>query len=656
MAYEGAVTTKSRKSREPKNLYIPEDPQDAYRLAQNCVQLWQDRDDRIQEYRDAYALGKEPLKAYEERIAVHDIPILVDKFAEELARCDLHISVAPGTAHDREPSQHIEDAAYWWLLEVQARHTAALHATFKYEAAHYLSGDGWLVAECLSDPRDQSRGFPWLVRLLDPVTIYPDRTDGQPCCVVHRYELTEDELAEYWGDRYRVATRREELGPITGFGFGPTVHGGTAATYRTCYGFYSDTHTAVLLEGGDFLKPPTPHGYGASPLVIAVAPGVPWRRYYQRAEDHVPLVGPSLIRATIDVVKDKARIAARTMRVLTKTAAPPHLFATSDPDATVEDVDVEPNAVTIGRQGDSLTPIVPPPVYFQYASNLMALEQDQINRGTVAPALFGEGVPGSGADRTKQLGTAFSKPELYLEQLSAWYAALLKLALRQFAYFGPPDMMFIARDRTTGLRTAANRLSPVEVIGADARLEVKFANMLSQDKQAMGMLAATLIDRGVISHEYALDDLLEVDNPTEVMRQARADNYYRQPENLALASTWDKAHDEMDPIGARLAQMQFPVLWQRFVQGLQPAPPGQGTQQGAMGGGPTGPPQGMLGGLPLGGPPGQGAPPLAGAGMPSAALPPGLGAGAGLPPGLMALGPPQPGAGIQSILPPGVMG
>lgn len=641
MAYEGYdsegyAATNKRTKKDEAYCHIPDDPTEAYALAQDCVSMWEQRDERIMEMRQEYALAQIQLKQYEERVSVHDAAILIDKFAEELSRVDLHIQVAPGTPDDREPAQRIEDAAYFFLDEVKSRHTQQLQGTFQYDASFYLTGDGWLVAECMVDDSEQAKDFPWKIRLLDPICIYPDREQGKPEVVVHRYEASLVELEAYWGkDRVDAATEenapwRHRNGPLVGGG-----GAGPRTQYRTCYGFYTHTHTAVLLEGGGWLKKPVEHHYGTMPIIIAIAPGIPWRRSQQMETDHVPLVGPSFLRAAIGVIRDKARIAARVMRMLTKTAAPPHFFATSDPDATADDVDVEPNAVTLGRQGDALTPVVPPPVAFQYASNLMAMEQDQLNRGTVAPPLFAEGAPGSGFDRTKQLGTSFSKIEAYLEVQQEWYQSLLRLMLRQFAYFGGPDMRYIARDRQTGLRTAANRLNPFEVVGADTRLEVKFGNLLSNDLQAMGMLAATLIDRGVISAEYALTELLKVDNPTAVIAQARSDQFYKNPDNLRLAMTWDKLHDSMDEVGRVLALAQFPFLWQQFMEAQQPKPPQ--------------PPPGM------GGMPGQPGPPLAGSGIPSAAMPPAMGAGAGLPPGVMALGAPQVGAGIQNILPPGII-
>jgi len=632
---------KKKKATDDYPCAIPDDPADALAYALDCISLWEERDTRMQEMRNAYALEKAELKAYEERVAVHDVPILIDKMAEEMSRVDLHIQVAPGTPDDRPAAQSIEDAAYWWLREVKSRHTQTLHGTFEYEVCHYLACDGWLVGECLVDASEDARGFPWAVRLLDPINVYPDREQGVPQCVVYRYEVSLAELRGYWGhDRVDKALRTDGVTASSSKEFGPLLGGGgagPATQYRTCYNFYTESHTAVLLEGGGWLKEPAAHGYGRSPLIITVAPGAPWRRSQQNEAAHIPLIGPGFLRATLEVIKDKARIAARVMRMLTKTAAPPHFFATSDPEATAEDVDVEPNAVTIGRQGDALTPVVPPPVAFQYASNLLAMEQDQVNRGAVAPPLFGEGAPGSGFDRTKQIGTSFSKIEAYLETLGFWYETLLRLMLKQFAYFGPPDMTYIARDRTTGLRTAANRLNPVDVLGADTRLEVKFGNMLQNDLMAMGNLSAMLVDRGIASAEHCLTEYMKVDNPTAVLAQARSDMFYKTPERLAVATSWDKLHDEMDPIGRMLALAEFPYLWQKYIQSLQPPPPP--------------PPPGIPG---MGGMPGLPGPPLPGSGVPSAALPPALGPGAGLPPGLMTLGPPQVGAGLQSILPPGM--
>jgi hypothetical protein len=642
----GTGTAASKKNKDSGYACaIPQDSSDALACAMDCIALWNERDIRMRDMREQYALAKPELKKYEERIAVHDVAILIDKLRDELSRVDLHINCAPGTPDDREAAQHIEDAASFWLREVESRHAQQLQGRFTQEAVQYLGLDGWLVAEVMTDPSEDAKGFPWSVRLLDPMNVYPDRDHGTPGLIVHRYEASETELESYWGENRYSAAKNSDW--ITGPKGGPLIGGGgggPTTNYKTCYSFYTDSHTAVLLEGGGWLKQPVAHEYGRNPLVIVLAPGIPYRRTPEQNTEYLAMIGPSFLRSTIDVIKDKARIAARVMRMLTKTAAPPHFFATSDPEATAEDVDVEPNAVTIGRQGDALTPVVPPPVAFQYASNLLAERQDEINRGTIAPPLFGEGGGGSGFDRTKQIGTSFANIESYLDTLAGWYEALLRLMLRQFAFVvGQPDMMYIARDRTTGLRTAMNRLDPFEVIGADSRLECKFGNLLNVDKQAMGMLSATLVDRGIASAEYCLTEFLQCENPLSIIRQARSDQFYKNPENLDLAMTWDKVHDGTDPIGQALAIARFPFLWQKFQASMLPPPPQ-----------PPGMPPGM--GPPgMGGPPGLGAPPLPGSGVPSAALPTPMGAGAGLPPGLVNMGAPQVGAGIQNIVPPGMI-
>jgi hypothetical protein len=622
---------------------LPAETDEARRLADDCISLWVDRDTRIDEERAAYALADPALKAYEERVSVNDVPILIDKFAEELSRVDMRIQVAPGTAEDRATAQKIEDVAYWWMREVERHHRDALHAPFDYEAAHYLAHAGWLVAECLPDTRPSAADFPWCVRLLDPRNVYPDREGGAPSVVVHRYEASEQELRDYWGEG-RLAAAKEQPGPITGQR-GPYLRGGAGpnGVYRTCYTYYTATQTAVLLEGGGWLKRPTDHGYGRMPLVIAIAPGSPARRTPAGTMDHIPLVGPSLLRTMLGPIQDKMRIAARVMRMLTKTAAPAHFFASSDPDSTADDVDTSPNAITIGRQGDALTPVVPPPMAFQYAQQLMSMEQDQINRGFVSPALFGEGGPASGYDRVKALGTSLSKIELYLLTLAAWRESLLGLALEQFKYYGPPAITYVSKDRQTGAITAANQLTPFDLLGSDWRLLVKPGKMLNVDLNAMGMLSAQLVERGILSAEYCLDQFLDVDNPQAVLLAARRETFYKDPNNLKLAVLWDKLNDNMDPAGQQLAQVMFPVQWQLFLKAAE-----QAAQQAAQ---PLAPPPapGMPG---MAGPAG---PPLPGSGIPSMAMPPGMGPGAGLPPGLMGLGPPQVGAGMAPIAPPGAL-
>ncbi len=596
---------------------IPVEPTDALALATAAIALWDQRDTRMRVEQEAYELTQNAAKKYEEDINVPDAAINIEKFAEEVSRVDLQISCAPETEEDRGGAQRIEDAQYWWLREVETRHVACLHAQFQYEAAHFLALRGWLCAEVLHAPDDP--GFPWNVRLIDPIEIYPDRDAGKPGVIVHRYHTSFAELKQYWGEEALDAALDYGLGSSTNYSL-------ISEKTVTCYGFYSPTEMAVLLEGGGWLKFPVEHGYGRNPLVVAVAPGAPYHGTEQGDEAHISMKGPGLLRTILGVINDKRRIAMRVMRMLTRSAAPALIYRTNDQQADASDIETEPNSISVVGQADSVEPVVPPPVAFQYATGLLSMLQDAQGRGGVGPALFGEGQPGSGYDRTKQIGTSLSKVETYLQTLGFWYEAMLRLAMRQYAYLGGPDLQYVASDRSTGLRTAANRLSPYDVIGADTRLEVKFGNLQNVDLMQMGNLSAMLVDRGVVDPETALDKFLKLDNPQMIIKRSIKYQGMKDANILQLRVLYEMANDTEDPM-AHLWGMALEAKLQAFIMGMQPQPPQMGM---------------------------PGSPPLPGTGAPSAALPSEMAGGAGMPPGMVAMGPPQPGAGMQGIVPPEV--
>lgn len=599
---------------------LPRDTAEARALADDCIQQWQARDDRMRADQTLWELHEQERKKFEEPIAVNDNAQQLDKFAQEVARADLQVSVAPTAEEDRPGAQDIEDACYWLLEELQQRHVSRLRSPFKYEVGMYTGLRGWIVASCLlnTNPGDP---FPWDVRLIDPIEVYPDTDDGSPCTVIHRYTTTYATLSAYWGK-----TTAEKA-------FSERASGGVRSGSEpvTCYGFYTATELAVLVDGAGWLKKPVAHGYGQIPLIIGIAPGAPYRSVDAMNTEHVEYLGASLLRTLKGVVDAKHKIAMIMRRVLSKTAAPPLFAALSDPQATVDDVATEPNEVTIGRPGDSVNPIVPPPVALQHATALLSMLQDAENRGGLPPSLWGENPGGSTTDRQKALGSGMSVLLARLEMLRYWYQGLLRLMLRQYAEHGQGEVAFLGLDRQSGIRTASGRLTPLDVQGVSARLECRFGRLQHVDLMQMGNLAALLTDRGLVSHEFALGELLGVDNPASVQTQALRDQFYKDPALLRMRVLFEKSQDPVDRLGAALARQMLVSEYQKFsiaAAGQPNAAPG----------------------------PGPGQPPIPGVGLPSGALPPALGVGAGMPNSAAPLGSPQIGAGLQFVPPGGAPG
>jgi len=250
--------------------------------------------------------------------------------------------------------------------------------------------------------------------------------------------------------------------------------------------------------------------------------------------------------------------------------------------------------------------------------------QDSEGKAGMPPQLWGDTPGASGYDRMKAFGQGITVLLSRMDTLKWWYQALFRLMWRQYGRYGVRPIPYVATDRQTGQRTAEGRITPWEVQGVATHIEVKWGRLQHVDLNAMGNLAAMLTDRGVVSHEYALSELMGVDNPTAVMRQALRDQFYKDPALLRLRVLAEKMQDSMDPIGARLAQFLFANELQKFeIMASQPpqgpAGPGPGPQQ----------------------------PPLPQPGQPPQAMPPPMGPGAGLPPNAAMQGPPQAGAGLQ---------
>jgi len=606
---------------------LPRDAAEARAIADDCISMWSTRDSRQDEDQRLWELSEDSYrKKYEDQISVPDNALHLDRFADEVSRAELTVSVAPEHEDDRPAAQRIEDACYWALDELKQRHVGQLHAPWGYEVGHFTGLRGWIVAECLANtgaaPGD---AYPWRIRLLDPHNIYPDSDDGPIGLIVHRYVTTYETLRNYWGEAV-VAKAFDETTRTT-YGQVPRMHEPV-----TCYGYYSKTELAIAVDGGGWLKEPVAHGYSTIPLIIGISPGgAAYRRTQGEENTHQEYIGASLLRTLKGVVDSKHKIAMLMRRVLTKTGAPPLFAALSDPKATADDIATEPNEVTIGRPGDSVNPIVPPPISLQHATALLSMLTDAEGRAGLPPNIWGETGPTSGYDRLKAMGSSMANIMSRMEMLRWWYQGLLKCMLDQFARYGTQEITFLSTDRQTGLRTATGRLNPWEVQNAAVRLECKWGRLAHVDLNAMGNLAAQLTDRGLISHEYALGELLGVDNPTKVIKAALNDQFYKDPAMLRLRVLMEKMGDSMDPLGAQLATMLFHKEFQAFqLMVTQPPPP---------------PPQ-PQGSAPLPGPGAQ-QPPLPNQGPPPQVLPPAAATGAGLPPNVPAVGPPQVGAGLQ---------
>jgi hypothetical protein len=624
-------------------------PAEASSLATDAASLWETgRDVRMREDQRAWEMQARRLHKRTTRVPSNDVATTIDKGVALASQADLIIEEIPGAEEDRDIAQRIENAERWAIDEFDARHRLSMRGPIKLEAASFALSRGWLTAVRLWNPGDLQ--FPWRLKLVDPIQVYPDTTDGEPTLYAHRYTATYRQIESYWGKE----VLREALDLVES---DDTWHrlGNHPAT---CTALYTRTHMGILLEAGGgggtgtrgrgWLKKPVNHGYNFNPMLCCIGPGAAYRDVAETggqltgldetlsSEDFTRYIGTSLVRTLRDVAHHKQDMLAMIRRMFELTAAPPLVYQALSREQDLSEFDQfgEPNSHITVQQGETINPLPPPAQALNSGTAILTALQDMANRAGFGPALYGLASQpgGSGFDRQLALGTSLDVLDPYMDLLRSFWEGVLVGWKALFKRFGVAPVQFVATDPLTGLRSAANLLDPIEVLVADTRTRVKFGELGTQDMQARTMIAAQLLDRGIVDHEYVLSDILKVENPMAVMRRAKRDQALKDPMFLRLAAFYEKAQDPTDPM-APIAQQMVQMLMQQFAQEMAQAmmgpPPSVGQQPGMA--------------------PSQ--PPLPNSGVPSAALPPELGLNAGLPPGLAQMGAPQAGAGMPPILP-----
>lgn len=613
-----------------KPFQIPRDAAKARKLADDAATAYGPRDQRMLDDQDDFELrdpapGRPDPSApdtQEDPVRLNDLKAAVEKAAAMIAARPPEINVASNTDQDDPSAQRIEDFLMYWNREVNQRHMQALHAPLLYDESLYLLLRGWLCGRLLLRP-DAEDGFIWDWCLLDPMTVYPVMGAYGPRYVVHTSYPTKSEAVEEWGTKAEQVLENKK---------------DTDTCCQTA--FYTDREMGVLIEK-EWVQPVHEHNYGFNPVITVAGRGAPYagtkrmgrarpsRFYpgagqYGRAEglgggDWTAYRGESFMATMRPAIEEKAKALAITKAFLEKSVYPP-TYVQTNADIEAADLPTTAGTAVVLPTGSTVQPMPPPAQAMAAVSAVLGAFQDSANRASFGPAVFGGAMPTtSGYDRQVAGSNAQDPLYSFVEALRVYTQLRCRHVLTLFGRFGVQPVSFLSTT-AQGIRTAANRLDPMEALGADVRVEVRFRSLLVQDRAANANMAAMLVREGLIDNDTARDEYLDIANPRAIGRKAIADQALKHPMRLQIMSiTEELKRPDLDPMDRQILQMILQQMMQKFMQEMM--------QSMGLGGGQPG----------MGGP---GMPPQGNPNMPQGVLPNQLGPQAGMPPGMEALGPP----------------
>ena len=567
---------------------LPTDAADAKKYAEAAIDLWTNRNQRMALDERAWAI---PEPEQPNRLQLSDAHAQIEAANQLMADADMTIRAIAHDDPSRAPAQAVEDWCRALRTELDRRHRAAGLGAWTYNLCWSLNTRGWVVPRVLWNPADPV--FPFQIDLLDPMEVYPCARDAAPDCIVHQYVVPLRRLRREWG-----TPRVNELLDVD------PKNDGADLTYEVT-AFYTPTEFAVLVDGTTWLKRPVAHGYGQNPVACHLATGLPFRQESTTARalrgaqglwgaegahgwalDVVDRwVGTSLIHAIRIHERDSQAIANLNMELLRGAARPPTASFTQDGRLTDLKELQKPNSTASLRVGEAIGRYPPDGAALQYGLQMAQRSQGNIYQAGLNQAVMGDiqnVQSGFHATLFGEAGVRVLQPRMAC--LVGVWEWLFGTALRLFSRFGFQAMPYLARDRSSGT-IGLQRIAPWMLFDADYGLTVQFGTLGLPDVQQMAMVATQLLDRSVVSQEWALDNLLHIDNPTQVIQQARRDQFYKDPAMLRLRVLLDKAQDTTDPVGAQLAQMMFQKVFRDFTielstppqQPQQPPLPGSGT-------------------------------------------------------------------------------
>jgi len=533
-----------------------------YRI-HRATDFWSLRDQRMDEDLVLYRMYREEDEDLPGEVVIRNLPwVLVEKASSILSKQMPSIDTIPPDNRYRAEAQAIEDfLRYAWEVW-NTRWMSALHGPILRDIAHFLCLRGWVTIRVAYNPDTPSGEIPVDLYVCDPRQVYPQLGTNGLRYVVHRYWATVGEILDEWPEASKVLQGRDEDEVIE-----------VAAYY--------DDWWHYLEVDGRVVKPPTEHGYGFVPWVVATGLGAPIRATPRDQLHWTRDVGVSIFHGIRRAYTQLNRLLSQLATEVARVANPPtvYYYDPARPD-TPQPIKLSAGATNFlyyDRERVEVLQVTPNPAN---AAPVMNALVDDIEKGGLPGVLWGVG-QGSGFALSLQADAAMDTLHPLTRTLEMVIEQVNDMALRLIRDLHDGPVGYLVRDPLTGKLTGGQSVTPEMIAAVGTRSVVRFRKVLPRDRVQMAQLAALLTDKKLISLETARDEFLGLDNPQRENERVLADLAYLDPDvTREVLVPWALART--DPVLYELwRQAKLAKEMKQQQPQKQAAPPGTGTPAAA---------------------------------------------------------------------------
>lgn len=479
-------------------------------LIQRATDFWSLRDVRMDEDLALYRMTKVP--EGEGEVVIRNIPwVLVEKASSILSKQMPSIDAVPPENRLRGAAQAIEDfLRYAWEVW-DRRWMQGLHGPLLRDMAHFLCLRGWVTVRIAYNADAPAGELPVDLYVCDPRQVYPQLGANGLRYVIHRYWATVGEVLDEWPEAEKVLKERDEDQVVE------------------VIAYYDDWWHYLEVDGEE-VKPPTAHGYGFVPWIVATGLGAPIRATTKDQLHWTREVGVSLFHGIRRAYEQLNKVVSQLATEVARVANPPTVYyydpARPDNPQPIKLSAGATNFLYFDRERVEVLQVTPNPA--NAAPVINALMED-IEKGGLPGVLWGVG-SGSGFALTLQTDAAMDTLHPLSRVLEQVVEQINQRALELIRDVHDGPVGYLVRDPLTGKLVSGQEITPDMISAAGTRTVVRFRKIAPRDRVQMAQLAALLTDKKLISLETARDEFLGLDNPQRENERVLADLAYLDPE------------------------------------------------------------------------------------------------------------------------------
>jgi hypothetical protein len=489
-------------------------------LIQRATEFWSLRDQRMDEDLVLYRMMPRSLslrkggdeEEAEGEVVIRNIPwVLVEKAASILSKQMPSIDTVPPENRLRGEAQAIEDfLRYAWEVW-DRRWMQGLHGPLLRDIAHFLCLRGWVTIRISYNADAPPGELPVDLFVCDPRQVYPQLGANGLRYVVHRYWATVGEVLDEWPEAEKLLAGRDEDEIVE------------------VVAYYDDWWHYLEVDGVE-VKPPTAHGYGFVPWVVATGLGAPVRATTLDQLHWTREVGVSVFHGIRRAYQQLNRLVSQLATEVARVANPPTVYyydpARPDNPQPIKLSAGATNFLYFDRERVEVLQVTPNPAN---AAPVMQALLDDIEKGGLPGVLWGVG-QGSGFALTLQADAAMDTLHPLTRVLEQVIEQVNQRALELIRDLHDGPVGYLVRDPLTGRLVSGQEITPDLIAAVGTRTIVRFRKVTPRDRVQMAQLAALLTDKKLISLETARDEFLGLDNPQRENERVLADLAYLDPE------------------------------------------------------------------------------------------------------------------------------